>query len=123
MSFIIQGIDLPKDGEWLSVIIKPTKEVIVDTIRYGDYALLNTEYGSAIQIPSPHGRLGDLDIAIKNIEESISYVNNELNEYKSAENKDNYVDNYDIKMINEMAGLISAQVDIALIPILLEKEE
>lgn len=51
----------PKDGEWLSVIIKPTKEVIVDTIRYGDYALLNTEYGSAIQIPKGHGRLIDGD--------------------------------------------------------------
>ena len=61
MSLILKGIDLPKDGEWLSVIIKPTKEVIVDTIRYGDYALLKTEYNSAIQIPKGHGRLIDAD--------------------------------------------------------------
>lgn len=59
MSLILKGIDIPKEGEWLSVIIKPTKEVIVDTIRYGDYALLNTEYGSAVQIPEGHGRLID----------------------------------------------------------------
>lgn len=61
MSIILKGIDMPKEGEWLSVIIKPTKEVIVDTIRYGDYALLKTEYGLAIQIPRVHGRLVDAD--------------------------------------------------------------
>lgn len=54
MSLILEGIDLPKDGEWLSIIIKPTKEVIVDTLRYGDFAVLGTEYGSAIQIPKDH---------------------------------------------------------------------
>lgn len=61
MSIILKGIDLPKEGEWLEVIIKPTKEVIVDTIRYRDNALLNTEYGSAIQISKSHGRLIDAD--------------------------------------------------------------
>ena len=61
MSIILKGIDLPKEDEWLEVIIKPTKEVIVDTIRYRDNALLKTEYGSAIQIPTPHGRLIDRD--------------------------------------------------------------
>jgi len=61
MSIILKGIDTPKKGEWLEVIIKPTKEVIVDTIRYKDNALLKTEYGSAIQIPKGHGRIGDLD--------------------------------------------------------------
>ena len=59
MSLILKGIDLPKEGEWLEVIIKPTKEVIVDTIRYRDNALLKTEYESAIQIPKGHGRLID----------------------------------------------------------------
>ena len=61
MSLILKGIDIPKDGEWLEVIIKPTKEVIVDTIRYRDNALLKTEYESAIQIPKDHGRIGDID--------------------------------------------------------------
>lgn len=61
MSMILEGIDLPKEGEWLSIIIKPTKEVIVDTLRYGDFAVLGTEYGLAIQIPKDHGRLADLD--------------------------------------------------------------
>ena len=61
MSIILKGIDTPKKGEWLEVIIKPTKEVIVDTIRYKDNALLKTEYGSAIQIPKDHGRLIDMD--------------------------------------------------------------
>ena len=32
MSITLKGIDLPKEDEWLEVIIKPTKEVIVDTI-------------------------------------------------------------------------------------------
>lgn len=61
MSLILKGIDTPKKGEWLEIIIKPTKEVIVDTIRYKDNALLKTEYGSAIQIPKDHGRLIDMD--------------------------------------------------------------
>lgn len=59
MSLIFEGIDMPKEGEWLSVIIKPTKEVIADTIRYRDNALLKTEYSSATQIEQPHGRLID----------------------------------------------------------------
>ena len=61
MSIILKGIDIPKEGEWLEVIIKPTKEVIVDTIRYRDNALLKTEYDSVIQIPKGHGRLIDAD--------------------------------------------------------------
>ncbi len=60
MSFIVKDIDLPKEGEWLEIIIKPTKEVIVDTIRYRDNALLKTEYGSAIQIPKGHGDIKDV---------------------------------------------------------------
>lgn len=42
-------------------IIKPSREVIVDTIRYKDNALLKTEYGLVIQIPKGHGRLIDAD--------------------------------------------------------------
>lgn len=61
MSIILKGIDMPKEGEWLEVIIKPTKEVIADTIRYGDNALLKTEYDSVIQVPKGHGRLKDFD--------------------------------------------------------------
>lgn len=61
MSMILKGIDIPKEGEWLEVIIKPTKEVIVDTIRYRDNALLKTEYGLVIKIPKGHGRLIDAD--------------------------------------------------------------
>lgn len=68
MSIILKGIDMPKKGEWLEVIIKPTKEVIVDTIRYRDNALLNTEYGSAIQIPKNHGRLIDGDEVMKQLQ-------------------------------------------------------
>lgn len=69
MSLILEGINLPKDGEWLSIIIKPSKDVIVDTLRYGDFAVLGTEYGSAIQIPKDHGRIGDLDA----LENTINY--------------------------------------------------
>lgn len=64
MSIILKGIDTPKKGEWLEVIIKPTKEVIVDTIRYKDNALLKTEYGLTVQIPKDHGRLIDMDDSI-----------------------------------------------------------
>ena len=60
MSMILKGIDLPKEGEWLEVIIKPTKEAIVDTIRYRDNALLKTEYGSVIQIQKGHGDIKDV---------------------------------------------------------------
>ena len=72
MSILIKGIDIPKEGEWLEVIIKPTKEVIVDTIRYRDNALLNTEYGSAIQILTPHGRLIDGGELYKDFENQCS---------------------------------------------------
>lgn len=61
MSIILEGIDLPKEGEWLEVIIKPSREVIVDTIRYRDNALLKTEYGLVIQIPKGHGDIKDTD--------------------------------------------------------------
>ena len=67
MSLILKGIDIPKEGEWLEVIIKPTKEVIVDTIRYRDNALLKTEYGLVIQIPEDHGRLIDGDELVKHL--------------------------------------------------------
>lgn len=65
MSLILEGIDIPKEGEWLEIIIKPTKEVIIDTIRYRDNALLKTEYSLVIQIPKGHGRLGDLDVLLE----------------------------------------------------------
>lgn len=67
MSIILKGIDLPKEGEWLEVIIKPSREVIVDTIRYKDNALLKTEYKSASQIPKGHGRLIDADELVKHL--------------------------------------------------------
>lgn len=86
MSIILKGIDMPKKGEWLEVIIKPTKEVIVDTIRYRDNALLNTEYGSAIQIPKNHGRLID----IEKLKEEFTMKNNickECDSFKKCDNK------------------------------------
>lgn len=86
MSIIIKGIDIPKDGEWLEVIIKPTKEVIVDTIRYRDNALLKTEYEPAIQIPTPHGRLID----IEKLKEEFAMKNNickECDSFKKCDNK------------------------------------
>lgn len=84
MSLILEGIDMPKDGEWLSVIIKPTKEVIVDTIRYGDYALLNTEYGSAIQIPKGHGRLIDLDKLSHNMYHQAFETDSDMQKWESG---------------------------------------
>ncbi len=71
MSIILEGIDMPKEGEWLEIIVKPTKEVIVDTIRYRDNALLKTEYGLAIQIPKGHGRLIDADLLKDTIRDSV----------------------------------------------------
>ena len=85
MSIILKGIDLPKEGEWLEVIIKPTKEVIVDTIRYRDNALLNTEYGSAIQISKSHGRLIDID-KLKE-EFAMNNICKECDSFKECDNK------------------------------------
>lgn len=64
MSIILKGIDIPKEGEWLEIIIKPTKEIIIDTIRYSDNALLKTEYDSVIQIPKDHGNIIDESKAV-----------------------------------------------------------
>ena len=61
MSFIVKGIDMPKEGE-LHLII--TKNGIIYGAEYPNKIKhaypLNLE-AQAIQIPKGHGRLGDLD--------------------------------------------------------------
>lgn len=86
MSLILKGIDMPKEGEWLEVIIKPTKEVIIDTIRYRDNALLKTEYNSAIQISKDHGRLIDIE-KLKEMFAMKINICKECDSFKECDNK------------------------------------
>ena len=62
MSLYIKDLNIPKEGEWYNLIIKPDKEVIIDIISYKNNALLNTEYTQTIEIPTLHGDLIDRDI-------------------------------------------------------------
>lgn len=58
MSMILKGIDLPKRGEVLTIDINYDGTVWVDT-KEGDYWGKHTD--SAIQIPTPRGRLIPLE--------------------------------------------------------------
>ena len=61
MSIILEGIDMPKEGEHIVTLIKSNGKC--------SYWKQDTEYGicepmqtvKAIQIPTPHGRLIDID--------------------------------------------------------------
>ena len=67
MSIILKGIDLPTDGESIRLVITSRGDV-VETWRDG----LAKAYHpcQAVQIPKEHGRVGDLDGVIKQIDES-----------------------------------------------------
>ena len=54
MSIILEGIDLPKDGNEVFIIIKPNGEV-------RDYHNILLTNAQAVEIPTPHGRLIDAD--------------------------------------------------------------
>lgn len=63
MSFIVKGIDIPKDG------------YIPMRIYANGHIWINGSYkGVAIQIPKDHGRIGDLDGVIKQIDESPTFA-------------------------------------------------
>ncbi len=70
MSFIIKGIDLPKNyNEPLMVEIYSNGDALVTTKEMSGYN--KTE---AIQIPKDHGRIGDLDGVIKRIDKSPTFA-------------------------------------------------
>ena len=52
MSLYIKGLDMPKDGNEVFIIIKPNGEVR----DYHNILLTNVQ---AVEIPTPHGRLID----------------------------------------------------------------
>lgn len=60
MSIILKGIDLPKEGEVKFIAIKG--KTAIET-----YKGINVGYYSAIQIPTPHGRLIDKDELLSHI--------------------------------------------------------
>lgn len=53
MSFIVRGIDIPKDDGMI------TLQILSSGAVYSDGKMICE--ASAIEIPTPHGRLGDLD--------------------------------------------------------------
>lgn len=71
MSFIVKGIDLPKDGESIRLVITSSGDV-VEVWRDG----LAKAYHpcQAVQIPKGHGRIGDMDGVIKQIDESPTFA-------------------------------------------------
>lgn len=69
MSLILKGIDMPepiKDQYTrLELYVRSDGVVFDDDLE---------EVGQAIQIPTPHGRIGDLDGVIKQIDESPTFA-------------------------------------------------
>ena len=60
MSILIKGIDMPKDGELLCIVVNPDGKV------YIDLDLECKQVATAVPVP-PHGRLIDADAFIRNI--------------------------------------------------------
>lgn len=71
MSFVVKGIDLPKDGEWYNIVIASNGEGFVDVVSE-DNALTKTEPIQAIQIPKGHGRLIDADELMSKFRETMN---------------------------------------------------
>lgn len=58
MSFIVKGIDLPKDGESMRLVITSSGDVIE---VWGSGLAKMYHPRQAVQIPKGHGRLKDFD--------------------------------------------------------------
>ncbi len=65
MSFIVKGIDLPEDAGSLDLVVYDKKGNYLT-----DYEILLTE---AIQIPTPHGRIVDIDKVKDELRDQIPY--------------------------------------------------
>lgn len=65
MSFIVKGIDLPEKNKGLYFYIFNGKVEVVHPL---DACEVEHTDAQAIQIPNPHGRLGDLDRFIESNE-------------------------------------------------------
>ena len=59
MSFIVKGLDIPKEGIWYNIDIIKNK-AIVDVVT-SDNTLIDVIVAEVIEISSPHGRLIDVD--------------------------------------------------------------
>ena len=54
MSVLIKGIEMPKEGHILSLVLKPNGKV--NGGNFGEVL------GKAVKVPTPHGRLIDADL-------------------------------------------------------------
>lgn len=66
MSIIITGLEMPKEGEWISVNISPDGKCFIQSWCGKDFNF--AEKLTAVPVP-PHGRLGDLDAVEAEIRE------------------------------------------------------
>ena len=83
MSIIIKGIDMPKGGNCLTLSITDAGAVLIKTEEgYFEY-----RENTAVEIPTPHGRLIDgdaLDGTIMKINSKEAYITR--NDYKLIDN-------------------------------------
>ena len=114
MGIYIKGIDMPKDG-----FIK--LEIHSDGLVWEEGRDWTRYENSAIQVNTPHGELKDVSKIINDIKADIAFQKAELADYKA--HPEDFVELFDIKVINQIAGLIDAQVDIELASTILEAEE
>lgn len=80
MSIILKGIDLPKEGETMTVLAIDTDGSVMK-MQYHEWHY--TEGIEAIQIPKGHGRIGDLDELQTNVIKAMTY-GDALHEIKKA---------------------------------------
>ena len=68
MSLILEGIDLPKEGTVINLIVQSDGET--QYITLGDGELIVVKEAQAIQIPKGHGAIKDGDAFIRHLQDT-----------------------------------------------------
>lgn len=80
MTILIKGIDMPREGASLFIEVNPTGHIIC---QYSDDIVHYGYKNRAVPVPTPHGRLGDLDALMELYEPAPEDVN-EWEHYKTT---------------------------------------
>ena len=78
MSVIIEGMEMPKEGSWVTLRVFPDGQCFLYSWCEYDFDFM--EYLTAAPVPD-HGRLIDADALIKGIEADAIWKYNAINEY------------------------------------------
>jgi hypothetical protein len=68
MSILIRGMEMPKEGSWVTLRVFPDGQCFLYSWCGNDFDFM--EHLTAVPVP-PHGRLGDLDAVAAEIQKAI----------------------------------------------------